>query len=257
MDFVISDIHGCYYSLLDLLDKIKLKDSNPQLVFVGDYIDRGKFSKEVIDLVISLQENGAVCLRGNHDDVVDWILNQESVSDISELCVRMDDYSVVSWWLQNGFGPTLKSYNTDTTYRIDEIVQSFRKSVPESHKKFLRNLELYWMNDTHFACHASYPTDREEPRDVRFFKNELKNDTLWTRFNRDLSEVKTVWDKIGVFGHTPTWYYGRDKNNPVCIFHDKIRLIDLGCFAGGCLAAYCCQDDSVISVFQNEKDKGF
>lgn len=55
--FVIGDIHGCYMQLVDLLNKIKPDLYQDKIIFLGDYIDRGPNSYEVIQLLISLQKN--------------------------------------------------------------------------------------------------------------------------------------------------------------------------------------------------------
>lgn len=69
--FVISDIHGCSLTFEALLDKIELT-KNDELIVLGDYINRGKRSKEVIDKIMDLSKNGynLICLRGNHEDMI-------------------------------------------------------------------------------------------------------------------------------------------------------------------------------------------
>jgi serine/threonine protein phosphatase 1 len=55
--YVISDIHGCYFTLTKLLNKIGPSEED-EIYFLGDYIDRGPASKEVIDYLIDLKESG-------------------------------------------------------------------------------------------------------------------------------------------------------------------------------------------------------
>lgn len=56
--FAIGDIHGCFDSLKELVEhKIQLK-KNDKLILLGDYIDRGNKSKEVVDFIIKLKEEG-------------------------------------------------------------------------------------------------------------------------------------------------------------------------------------------------------
>ena len=69
----IGDVHGCYEQLIALLDAIKLDRENDELIFVGDYIDRGPASYEVVMLLKELKETmGDRCtlLRGNHEKAV-------------------------------------------------------------------------------------------------------------------------------------------------------------------------------------------
>ena len=62
---VIGDIHGCYLTLSSLYNEL-LKYTD-EVYSVGDLIDRGKKSREVVDFII---ENNIKCIRGNHEDVL-------------------------------------------------------------------------------------------------------------------------------------------------------------------------------------------
>ncbi|WP_163582932.1 metallophosphoesterase family protein [Gracilibacillus saliphilus] len=64
---VISDIHGHGQQLLCLLVKAKYNPSSDQLVLLGDYIHKGPDSTKTIKIVRQLSENGAIALRGNHE----------------------------------------------------------------------------------------------------------------------------------------------------------------------------------------------
>lgn len=83
--YAISDIHGCFHTFKELLNKIGLNKSD-ELYLLGDYINRGSNSKEVIDFVIDLQnQNYAIkTLKGNHEEMVfdsieleDWTNGEE------------------------------------------------------------------------------------------------------------------------------------------------------------------------------------
>lgn len=83
--FVISDIHGCSFTFEALLDKIELTKKD-ELILLGDYINRGKRSKQVVDKIMDLTKNGykVFCLRGNHEDMLfdsieldDWTPGEE------------------------------------------------------------------------------------------------------------------------------------------------------------------------------------
>lgn len=69
--YVISDIHGCFLTFQELLSKIGFSKSD-ELILLGDYINRGKRSKEVLDTIIELQSQDyqITALRGNHEDMV-------------------------------------------------------------------------------------------------------------------------------------------------------------------------------------------
>ncbi len=68
--WVIPDIHGCSRSLRALIEDQIVPSLDDQLLFLGDYVDRGPDSKGVIDYVIWLQARGynTVTLKGNHEE---------------------------------------------------------------------------------------------------------------------------------------------------------------------------------------------
>src|SRR5689334_1861269 len=76
MRWVIGDIHGMVKPLEALIRAVEQHDKERQLMFVGDYVNRGPHSREVIDLLLSLSE--AYFVRGNHDDVFDHVINNMS-----------------------------------------------------------------------------------------------------------------------------------------------------------------------------------
>lgn len=267
MVYVISDLHGCFYTLEKLLKKIRTKDSDAQLVFVGDYIDRGLHSKQVIDLVIELQKEGAICLRGNHDDVVDWMCNRECITDLQEFMpegIEINLVTVGSWWLANGLYSTITSYlDVVPGTPWDAIFAMFVSSVPAEHKSFLRTLRLYWEGDAHFACHAYLDPMEATPRTLAFLKATKSMDLLWSRFPAAYTETvyggkipsglscpKPVWDMIGVFGHTPVTQYG----SVTPIKYGNLRLIDTGAFRNEYLCAYNCDQDDWLLQATDSRD---
>ena len=63
----IGDIHGELYKLLNLFARLSI-GTNDTLVFLGDYIDRGKKSKDVINFLIKLSKDyNCIFLKGNHE----------------------------------------------------------------------------------------------------------------------------------------------------------------------------------------------
>ena len=114
--FVIGDIHGNYKELKELLSNINPDYHNDELIFLGDYIDRGPDSYHVIQLLITLQEkhgkNNIILLKGNHE--------QMAISNIKSGFI---DYN-------NGY---------DTTYR--DFARN-NDSI-ENYLEFFNNLPLY------------------------------------------------------------------------------------------------------------------
>lgn len=264
MNIIFGDIHGCFYTLEKLLHRVHKLDPNAKLIFIGDYVDRGHHNKEVVDLLLSLQKEGAVCLRGNHDNVIDWILNDgHFLGNIHEF-VRGSPraWNVMSWWNYNGLGETLASYgcrkqmerHQSTSYSLDweAIRQEFVEKCPDDHKQFFHDLPIFWESETHFACHAFYRPGEELPRDFKFVLSDRIDEVLWSRFSMMHLTHQTRWDRIGVFGHTPVkGGYGSE----VPIKWDKIRLIDTGAFTGEYLCAYLCEADDHILQLTDSRDK--
>ncbi len=255
MQWIIGDIHGCYYTLQRLLEKVRAYDDEAQFVFIGDYVDRGLRSLEVVNLVIEEQKKGAYCLRGNHDDVIDWMVNGQSAGDLGMMTDSLDLLNVGAWWLVNGFAPTLTSYGVKLIdgMNFEVAMQEFVNNVPDNHKKFFRELHLYWENDTHFACHAYLDPTIPLPRTLAMLPDSMVHDMLWTRFPSTGTGVGVpppVWDKIGVFGHSPVQSYGAVAP----IKHGNIRLIDTFVFSDAYLTSYCCDRDDWILQATDSRD---
>jgi predicted phosphodiesterase len=62
---IIGDIHGCLVEFKDLLNKSNYNDADTSLILVGDLVNKGPYSAEVVKYARSLN---AYCVRGNHDD---------------------------------------------------------------------------------------------------------------------------------------------------------------------------------------------
>ena len=92
----IGDIHGGLKALIQVLNKIEVKDEDT-LIFVGDYVDGWSESAQVIQFLIELSENiNCVFIKGNHDVwCEDWLRSGE----------------VNPTWFMHGGKETLESYN--------------------------------------------------------------------------------------------------------------------------------------------------
>ena len=266
MIWVISDIHGAFKTLEKLIQRVKSSDSDASFVFVGDYVDRGIHNKEVVDLVIKLQaEEGAIALRGNHDNVVDWLLNDEKYQDgrrvghcmgnMSEFVRGVPDFhNMISWWRRNGLDETLVSYGaSDALYNPKaspvDIAREFQDKVPQAHKDFFRNLPLAWESETHFACHG-YFRPRMEPRNIQSLPNYIIDEILWSRFSDYDLRTPVLWEQIGIFGHTPVQSMGASAP----IKAGKIRLIDTGVHLNEYICAYCTDRDDWILQATDSRD---
>jgi serine/threonine protein phosphatase 1 len=110
--FAISDIHGCFKPFYELIvNTIKLTKSD-QLILLGDYIDRGDQSKEVIDFIIDLTEEefNVTPLAGNHEVM---------------LTDSYYDPDVLPLWLMNSGMSTLESFGIQDIREIDNRYLEF------------------------------------------------------------------------------------------------------------------------------------
>jgi len=116
----IGDIHGGYKALVQLIDKINLKDDD-LLIFLGDYVDGWSESYEVVDYLISLSrkrkqnhQTVPIYLRGNHDDLVVENLKAQKPHPM---------------WLKHGGQSTLESYKNRTEEEIEVHFEFLKKDL--------------------------------------------------------------------------------------------------------------------------------
>lgn len=179
----ISDIHGCYEEFYQLLSDVRYDPNKDQLVLVGDYVDRGPRSKEVVEFVMSLvREHGAIALKGNHDDM----FIKHLLSDEAEHRERH---------LRNGALTTFQSYyqkELDVEH-IDHAKAHILENY-QHHIQFLRDLPLYYETDKHLFVHAGINPEFED------WRMTPERDLIWIR--NDFIDHPTRLDKTVIFGHT-------------------------------------------------------
>ena len=171
--FAIGDIHGSYDRLKTLMDKIPIDFSRDTLVFIGDYIDRGPHSVEVVDYLMQLKNRvpGVIFLKGNHEDMLDKFINGD------------DRFT----YLLNGGQQTLDSYLT-------KPVQSDFYPIPPDHMDFFKSLRLFYETEEFIFVHAGLrprvPLESQKPQDLLWIRDKF---------------VSTKYDfgKRVIFGHTP------------------------------------------------------
>ena len=246
MRWVIGDIHGMVKPLEALIRAVEQHDKDRQLMFVGDYVNRGPHSKEVVELLLSLKE--AYFVRGNHDDVFDHVINRQS------FCGKAGEEPRVSslqWFLQHGMDKTLASYGiSDSEIKralqrpSDSTLDYLVEPVPASHRKFFRNLPVVLETDDMFVAHAQWnvSTPTEDPPLVERIKaSEIIRYTLiWGRYRADELEVEKPWKRTGYFGHTPVDTY-LDIDTMIPIAGPQIVLLDtaVALVPHGRLTAFC------------------
>jgi serine/threonine protein phosphatase 1 len=167
--FVIGDIHGCLIKLEKMLKKIDWRPENhEELVFLGDYIDRGPDSFGVVEKVLELKNRWrgrVVLLKGNHEQMFMDFINGNEYVDINS----------------NGMPLTLHSYNSNQPF-------------PVSHISFYESLVLYYETENYIFAHAGLRP--EVP-----LSEQTEDDLLWIRDEFIYSPYD--FGKTVIFGHTP------------------------------------------------------
>ncbi|MGD8542191.1 MAG: metallophosphoesterase family protein [Desulfobacteraceae bacterium] len=171
--YAIGDIHGCADKLRRLIDQLDIDPDRDQLVFVGDYIDRGPASFEVVEYVLGLKTalRDVVFLKGNHEQMLeDYLAGPDKLT-----------------FLINGGQATLDSY-------LRHRPNSQAPVIPPRHLAFFRGLRLFYESENYIFVHAGLkprvPLDQQDPRDL-----------LWIRSRFIYSQAD--FGKPVVFGHTP------------------------------------------------------
>lgn len=191
--YAVGDIHG----RADLLTKLHemigadIRAKRPDravIVYVGDYIDRGESSRDVLDLLLTAPVGGAeaVYLRGNHEEFMLTFLEDSSVGDM---------------WLKNGGDATLYSYGVgappvaDREERHRMMRDDLQTKLPREHLQFLRTLQLYHVEGEYAFVHAGIKPGVP-------LEDQVDRDVLWIRggFLDDQSDH----GKCIVHGHTIT-----------------------------------------------------
>ena len=190
----IGDIHGCIASLKRLIEMID-PEPNDQLVFLGDYIDRGNNSKEVVDYLIEVGgQYSCRFIMGNHElMLLDHLKGHRSKE-----------------WRANGGKATLKSY------------QKSRSELyfPKEHRAFFEQCHLFLQTENYFFTHGGLDPELTVKDNLLYYRHE---DFCWQRMHmrRNFLESKEYrWEKTVVCAHTVI-------SEPIML--EKLIAIDTGC----------------------------
>ncbi len=197
----IGDIHGEIGLLEKLLEAI-LKYDPQQITFVGDYIDRGPYSREVVDRIMSL-EVPVACLMGNHE------LMMLSAIEDSAL-----GYNPMELWYRNGGEATLHSFGFPGFF-------SFQTQMEDRYLQFFRSLLMSHITEpgtglrilaTHAGVSPFIPVAEQlllkDYQDLRQYvlnrELDMEESFLWTREGFFSSSAELWKGYVVVHGHTPT-----------------------------------------------------
>jgi len=226
--YVIGDIHGEYQTLLALVEKLP---KEAKLIFVGDYISRGKESKEVIEFV---KKHAFCAIKGNHEE---YLLKFGSLFlEIVENPIKKSS----PVWVCKMLHTTLRSFgvlNQENCQILnnEEGIKELKEAM-----RWVESLPLYY----EFGYMKGYPLPVVvthagvekywlfKDRDPDYFAFHAMNN----RYNP--SSMSPIFN---IFGHVP-----REK----VIFGENFISLDTGCGRGvdRKLSAYCVENKEVISV---------
>lgn len=174
--YAIGDIHGSLESLERLMDKINPDLTRDRLVFVGDYIDRGLQSREVVDYIIRLKNlappGQIILLKGNHEAMLLDFL----------------EGGPAEMFIFNGGMVTVEQYWGDAWVGREGL------ALPPDHAQFFQDLELYYETPDYLFVHGGLKPGVP-------LAEQVEDDLLWIR-----GEFITSQEDFGrrvVFGHTP------------------------------------------------------
>ena len=214
--YAIGDIHGRLDLLEALLAKIEEDDAargpaESQVILLGDLIDRGPQSAQVIERALRLEQAGNACrfLLGNHEEVF--------------LKALAGDLKTLAFFTRIGGRETILSYGvSEQEYRdcdYPALLDLLRERVPQAHIDFLQRFEdLIVLGDYAFV-HAGVRPDRP-------LEEQQTSDLRWIR--TEFLDHRGTLEKIVVHGHTVT---------------EKVELrphrigLDTGAYASGRLTA--------------------
>ena len=191
MIYAIGDIHGCLDPLRRLMDEIRLSKGD-EVVFMGDYVDRGPDSKGVIDYLLTLRGRYTF-LMGNHERMLlEFLQGRDRLL-----------------FFYNGGKATVDSYGG-----LSEI--------PAAHLDFLNRLRLYYETDDYLFVHGGIrpgvPLQEQDPKDLLWIREEF--------YGYPGRYIKTV-----IFGHTPMREVLMEEDrigiDTACVYGNKLTCLIL------------------------------
>jgi serine/threonine protein phosphatase 1 len=224
--YAVGDIHGCADLLQALLLQIDADctlypPSRPIVVFLGDYIDRGPASREVLDLLLGYERTKeTVFLKGNHETFVQRFLSEPEILNEWRLCGGLE--TLVSY----GLTPSINPGGTEQK----KLAEKLAECIPKRHLEFLESLDLSFNCGDFLFVHAGL-------RPGVPIRKQTEEDLLWIR--EEFLSWDQPFEKFVVHGHTPV----RTPD----IRSNRIN-IDTGAFATGRLTCIVIEGTSIVEL---------
>lgn len=188
--FAVGDIHGHFTELTALFETLTtgagLQPDTDTVVFLGDYVDAGPSTREVVEQLMEWDERYPHWrfLKGNHEDLM--------LDALVYNFKKYGDYYI--WWSQGGRA-TARSYLPPDASAYERAIMQPREYIPPRHLEWLNNRPLTHEQNGYVFVHAGFA-----PRIG--LAGQTEEDMLWIRERF----VNSDWDFDGkrvVFGHTP------------------------------------------------------
>ena len=199
--FVIGDIHGCKVSLVALLKKIDVQFDD-EIYFLGDYIDRGRDSKGVLDTIFTLIGAGhkVTCLCGNHEAMLlgGYEGNRDEAQD---------------WW-KNGGKKTLQSFNVQ-----------YLQDIPPQYIAFMEAMPLVVEVGDYILVHGGLNFNAKNPL-------METQQMLWIRDWYGKIDYKWLGNRYIIHGHTPQ-SVEKTQAQFALLEQNRVLNIDCGCVFNG------------------------
>ena len=216
--YAIGDVHGRNDKLHALLKKIDKDDfdrgaADTKVIFLGDLVDRGPESKQVLDttLALSKSNDNIRFLMGNHEEVM--------------LSAATGDEKSVRFFYKIGGKETILSYDISKTefqsLSMEQLAERLPSLIPQEHITFMQSFEdMIIIGDyafVHAGIRPEIALDEQKPKDLRWIRERF--------IHHDGDH-----EKIIVYGHTIS------KTE----VEDRSRIgIDTGAYESGVLTALC------------------
>ncbi len=228
--YVVGDVHGHYDALIELVQKLP---NNAKLIFVGDLIDRGSQSKEVIKFV---RKNGHLCVLGNHEKMM------IDECDYNTLCFSRRS----SIWMRNGGLQTLTSYSLFKSPIIDtpELLEDC--SIKELNQ-FKEDIE--WLKS--LPLYIEFKMDHPSGKPVIISHASIAD--VWNKKEEVNLEKYALWNRNFTFPYTPIFnIFGHTPKTDVDVRENDYVNVDTGYYLDaekyGKLSAYCIETGEIFSI---------
>lgn len=247
--YCIGDIHANYKGLIQAIDRSPYKIHEDRLILLGDLVDGGPDSAEVIDYLADLksQYTDIMLVKGNHDEwfkhwltygvnPVNWLQGQKATAESYIKFIYNKDKTVRTI-IPDGLG----AYKSNLT-TID---------IPQSHIDFLNSgVDYHVDEDGNLYVHGGFnrhlPIDEQHFDDIYYWDRDLWSQALSYGAITDPEsalkfKMKDSFNKIFI-GHTTTLNWGKMEPMKAA----NIINLDTGAGFKGKVTIYCVDDDTYV-----------